>query len=175
MAFELANFKEVGGPGNSIDGGQLYSVFSRTDSVATMMADGYLNNISDTLNPRDFIFLSGLDGSTLVQVLSNDNNNIILRNVGGVQTAKGSGAIDTLSPVTLLDTTGGGTYTLANGQAGFIKIITLEIKSGNAVITPTFFQAGTNMTFDAVGDSIILVYTNAVGWIVISTNGVVSA
>ena len=68
MAFEFANFKEVGGPGQSQQGGQSYTVFSTTDTIATMLATGYLDELAFILNVRDTIALSGTDGSVLVQV-----------------------------------------------------------------------------------------------------------
>ncbi len=71
MALELGNFKEVGGPGQSQQGGQSYSVFSMTDSIATMLAAGYLDGLAYILNVRDTIALSGTDGTVLVQVTVN--------------------------------------------------------------------------------------------------------
>jgi len=59
MALVLANFKEISGRQNFSDGGQVYSVFSTTDTLAVMMASGYLDNLSTTLNVRDSIVMSG--------------------------------------------------------------------------------------------------------------------
>ena len=65
MAFESENFKEVGGPGNSTLGGQTYSIFSTTDSFATIIASGYFNSIFEILNVRDTIIVSANDDSGL--------------------------------------------------------------------------------------------------------------
>lgn len=72
MTFSSANFKELGGPGNSEIGGQAYSIFSPTDTLATMMASGYLNSVANRLHVRDVLLLSGTNGSQLVQVATND-------------------------------------------------------------------------------------------------------
>ena len=71
MAFNIENFKEMGGPGNSKAGGQAYAVFSGEDDLLTMMATGYLNGLSETLNARDMIYLSAVDGGRVVQIASN--------------------------------------------------------------------------------------------------------
>lgn len=68
MTFNVANFKEAGGPSNSQDGGQLYLVTSSTDNLAAMVASGYLNAIAGKLNVRDIILLSATDSPSIVQV-----------------------------------------------------------------------------------------------------------
>ena len=76
MAFSIQNFKEVGGPGNSKQGGQFYSVFSASDALATMLASGYLNDLATRLHVRDLILFSGTDGSQLAQVDTNNGTTV---------------------------------------------------------------------------------------------------
>lgn len=76
---------------------------------------------------------------------------------------------------TVLNTTGGGTYTLAAGTQGQTKIIVLGTDSGtDAVITPTNLAAGTTITLSDVGDSVIMYYTTS-KWYVLSNQGGVIA
>ena len=60
----------------------------------------------------------------------------------------------------------------ANGTSGQIKIITMVVDGGTATLTPTTL-AGSNTTvaFSDVGDSVILLYTTTLGWVVTSNQG----
>jgi len=88
--------------------------------------------------------------------------------VGNIQTISGPGAINTTSLVTEITTTGADAFTLANGSAGQVKMIVMTVDGGDATITPTTFANGTTITFDAVGDSVTLVY-GALGWMVMAS------
>ena len=75
MALSVGDFKEVGGPGNQEGGGQTYSAFSSSDTLATMLASGYLDAFSYKLNVRDAVLLSGTDGAAdLFEILSGLGN-----------------------------------------------------------------------------------------------------
>lgn len=174
MALELANFKEVGGPGNSQGGGQTYSVFSETDSLDDMVASGYLNGLSGTLNLRDMIMLSSVDGCALVQISSNTGGVVQVLGVTintPAQAISGPGAVDIVSPVTDITTTGADAYTLENGAIGQLKTVILVIDGGNAVLTPATRLGYGNITFSDVGDSVQLEFKSA-GWAVVATGGV---
>ena len=93
---------------------------------------------------------------------------------GKVQTISGPGAINTTSLITEITTTGADAYTLANGASGQVKIIIMTVDGGDATITPTTFSNGTNITLDAVNDTVTLVYGPA-GWIVTALQGAVVA
>jgi hypothetical protein len=71
MAFDINNFKEAGGPGNSQEGAQLYLVSSDVDNIATMKGSGYLDPISDKLNVRDIVLMAATDSPSIVQVATN--------------------------------------------------------------------------------------------------------
>ena len=84
--------------------------------------------------------------------------------VGSVQTISGPGAIDITSLHTEITTTGADAFTLANGVAGQVKIISMAVDGGDATLTPTTLATGTTITFDAVGDNVTLIY-GANGWL----------
>jgi O-acetylhomoserine/O-acetylserine sulfhydrylase-like pyridoxal-dependent enzyme len=80
-------------------------------------------------------------------------------------------AIDVTKSITHIDTTAGAhAGTMANGTNGQIKIITMIVDGGNSVITPTNLAGGTTITFDDVGDTAMLIFTNS-NWVLISNNG----
>ena len=90
--------------------------------------------------------------------------------VGSVQTISGPGAINVTSLHTAITTTGADAYTLANGVAGQVKIISMAVDGGDATITPTTFANGSTITFEDVNDCITLIYT-ANGWLSIANQG----
>jgi hypothetical protein len=95
---------------------------------------------------------------------------------GGVQALSGAGAADLTNLVTELVTgAGAAAVTLANGAtAGQIKIITMVIDGGGtATVTPTTFANGTSMAFADVNDTVMLVWANNIGWVIVSNSGAV--
>ena len=105
-----------------------------------------------------------------------DDSSVIIDGVAGkvvgpistikadVQQISGPGAIDVTSLITEITTTGADAYTLVNGILGQVKIIlAADVSGGTGTVTPTNVQGGTTLTFDAVGESITLIYTS-LGW-----------
>jgi hypothetical protein len=93
----------------------------------------------------------------------------------GTQSLSGAGAVDLTNAFTALTTTGAAqALTLANGTVGEIKIISHVVDGGSAVLTPTTKIGFSTITFTAVGDSAMLVYT-AAGWDIVALNGAVAA
>ena len=85
--------------------------------------------------------------------------------VGDVQQISGPGAIGIDTLVTEITTTGvDDAYTLADGVLGQIKIITMVVDGGDAIVTPTTLATGTTITFSDVNDNITLLYTTN-GWL----------
>jgi len=92
--------------------------------------------------------------------------------IGGVQSLSGAGAVDLDNLITELTTTGANALTLADGStSGQIKIVNMIVDGGDGTLTPTTFANGTNITFDAVGESATLVWNSTVGWVATSTVG----
>ena len=97
---------------------------------------------------------------------------------GGVQALSGAGAADLTNLVTELTTgAGAAAVTLANGTtAGQIKIITMVVDGGGtATVTPATFANGANLAFADVNDTVMLVWANTIGWVIVSNSGAVVA
>ena len=90
---------------------------------------------------------------------------------GSVQSLSGAGAVNTTDAVTELTTTSADALTLANGTPGQVKIITMIADGGDGTLTPTTLHGGTTITFDDVGESVVLVYHTTIGWKAVSVSG----
>jgi len=91
---------------------------------------------------------------------------------GGVQSLSGAGAVDLTNLITEVTTTGANALTLADGStSGQIKIVTMIVDGGDGTLTPTTFANGTNITFDAVAESVTLVWNSTIGWVATSVQG----
>ena len=94
------------------------------------------------------------------------------KTVATVQALSGAGAVSLNTLHTALTTTGAQAQTLANGVVGQIKIITMVVDGGGtATLTPTTFANGSTIAFDAVNETVMLVYANTIGWVVVSNSG----
>jgi hypothetical protein len=91
------------------------------------------------------------------------------------QSLSGAGAVNVTNAFTSLTTTGASqALTLANGSVGEVKVIVHTVDGGSAVLTPTTKIGFSTITFTAVGDSAMLIYTSA-GWAIIGSKGVTIA
>lgn len=143
------------GPVRSQNGFQSVSVDSTTGAVT----------VDATLGAATSITTLAVSGATTLSGAL----------IGGVQSLSGAGAVNLTTPVTALTTTGAAqALTLANGTAGQIKIITHVVDGGSAVLTPTTKIGFSTITFTAVGESAMLVYT-AAGWAIVALNGATAA
>ena len=80
--------------------------------------------------------------------------------------------MDITSFITQVTTTGSNqALTLANGANGQLKIVTMVADGGDGVLTPTTFANGSTITFNDVGDSVLLVYNTTGGWALVSNTG----
>ena len=90
------------------------------------------------------------------------------------QSLSGAGAVDITSFITEVTTTGADALTLADGAEGQLKAITMIVDGGNGTLTPSNLSGGTTITFDAVGDSCLLLFTNG-SWCILGGNGIAVA
>ena len=114
---------------------------------------------------------NGFIGAVTGNVTGNITGDVIATN----QALSGAGAVNVTDMLTSLTTTGAAqALTLANGTLGQIKIISHVVDGGSAVLTPTTKIGFSTITFTAVGDSAMLIYT-ASGWDIVALNGAVAA
>jgi hypothetical protein len=114
---------------------------------------------------------NGFIGAVTGNVTGNITGDVIATN----QALSGAGAVNVTDMLTSLTTTGSAqALTLANGTVGQIKIISHIVDGGSAVLTPTTKIGFSTITFTAVGDSAMLIYT-ASGWDIVALNGAVAA
>ena len=119
--------------------------------------------------------LNGFVGAITGNVTGNVTGNITGDVFATVQSLSGAGAVNLTDMMTSLTTTGASqALTLANGTAGQIKIITHTVDGGSAVLTPTTKIGFSTVTFTAVGDTVMMIYT-AAGWAIIGDRGVTIA
>jgi len=165
MALELENFKELGGAGNSIFGGQVYSVFSETDSIDDMTVLGYLDQIIDTLNVRDIVLFSSTTGPRIVQIKSVSGGVVAvtqsLRVIFGQETISGSGTANPDPLITFLAMqTGADAVSLPDGILGQEKIFIAVSESDSAdivTITPATPLGFNTIIFNALGAPVSVV------------------
>ena len=78
-----------------------------------------------------------------------------------IQTLTGAGAVSVTTATTWLVTTGADALTLAAGVEGQSKTVIMKTDGGTGTLTPSNLGNGTTITFDDVGDSAQLLFTNA--------------
>jgi hypothetical protein len=101
-------------------------------------------------------------------------NDGFLRYSATPQDLVGPGAVDIVSQITHITTTGIDALTLANGTEGQTKFIIMIVDGGDGTLTPTSLAAGSTITFDNVGDSVHLLYTNG-AWQIVGSYGIAVA
>ena len=98
--------------------------------------------------------------------------------LSGSDTRTGAGAVSLTTPVTFLSNSSGvEALTLANGTAGQIKVLVMTVKGGTSMRftgqSNMLFAGGNTLTFDAVGETAILMYVNS-KWTLIAGTAAVS-
>jgi hypothetical protein len=83
----------------------------------------------------------------------------------------GAGALDITSSIVEITTTGADALTLADGQEGQIMYAVMITDGGDGTLTPSNFTGGSTITFDAVGDTVTLLFTNG-AWFIVGQNSV---
>jgi len=111
------------------------------------------------------------DSSIIIDGVTGKVVGPISKIIGDVQQISGPGAISLDTLVTEITTTGtDDAYTLADGVVGQVKIIAMVGDAGDAIVTPTTFANGTDITFEDVNDNITLLYTTN-GWLSTANQG----
>jgi hypothetical protein len=159
---------------------QNYIVSGAADAITATMVN---ENVITTRELADGNIYNGtFTGDVTGSVFADDSNIIIdgttgtivgpiSRIVGDVQQISGPGAISLDTLITEITTTGtDDAYSLADGILGQIKIIAMVGDGGDAILTPTTFANGTNVTFEDVNDNITLLFTSN-GWLSTANQG----
>ncbi len=83
-----------------------------------------------------------------------------------VQNISGEGAISLTTGVTLITTTGSNqAFSLADGTEGQIKIISMKVDGGDAIVTPDNLVGYTSVTLNNVHDNFTMLYQST-GWVI---------
>ena len=91
--------------------------------------------------------------------------------LNSTQSLSGAGAVDITSAVTKITTTSTDALTLADGQAGQIKVIIMIVDGGDGTLTPTTLLGGSTITFADAGDAVVLLWVATLGWVRIAQGG----
>lgn len=99
-----------------------------------------------------------------------------LRLSATAQSLSGSGSlvVNTSAAITHVTTTGSATLSFADGVAGQEKTIVMITDGGDAVLSPSSTSGFTTVTFNDVGDTVRLLFTNS-KWHIIGSYGVTIA
>ncbi len=160
------NILEIRGDGSSVEG-QIKLNCHANSHGQTIKPQPHSANVTNTM------LLPDGANSTLVSKVSADvlTNKTLADLKTSVQTISGAGAVDLVTGVTEITTTGAQAYTLANGVVGQLKVITMVVDGGDGTLTPATLNGGTTITFNDAGDTVLLVYVTTLGWTVISNSG----
>jgi hypothetical protein len=146
---------------------------SADGSLMTVRGNSF-QHIAGTRNNIRFNTLGGWDGLICTDNCSSDNtygaqfdtsepDTVVYENNSWLvvpQTLNGAGAVNLTTYTTLLVTTGANALTLANGREGQRKRIVMKTDGGTGTLTPTNLYNGATLTFDDVGDSADLIFTD---------------
>lgn len=88
-----------------------------------------------------------------------------------IQSLSGAGAVDVTHLITEVTTTGANALTLADGTNGQFKIIRMIVDAGDGTLTPTTKTGYSTITFNDVGDTVVLQFRTTAGWYIVSNYG----
>ena len=127
--------------------------------------------INEASGQTDFRAETNSYSTALLVDASADNVQINATPVFGLtQALSGAGAVDVVSAITEVVTTGANALTIGAGVEGQIKFIVMKTDGGDGTLTPASFTGGSTITFNDVGDSVLLLFTNS-SWFLIANNG----
>ena len=173
MAFDIDGWKAIGGEGQAFDEGKIFAYTSSADTLATMKVSGYFDSVSNALDAEYFVLAKGTDGVELLS-LTRDITGLILTYDTRVQSLSGAGAVDVITRITEVTSTGADALTLADGTEGQRKTITMVVDGGVATLTPTNANGFTTIVFNDVGDTVDLLFISG-EWVISNRGGVVSS
>ncbi|MEE8209082.1 MAG: hypothetical protein V3T88_09070 [Nitrosomonadaceae bacterium] len=169
MAFDSTGLTAMGGERQAFDKGKMFA-YTTSDALATVRASGYFDDISSTLDSEYFIAVKASDGVSIL-ALTRDSTGLILTTDTNIQALSGAGAVDVITGVTEVTSTGAGdALTIADGYIGQRKVVVHVVDGGSSVLTPANGLGYTTVTFTTAGEAVELVFL-AGGWAVIGIGG----
>ena len=112
------------------------------------------------------ITLRDTKGSALTYAELDANFTHLKSDIKSVQNITGAGAISLTTGVTLITTTGSNqAFSLADGTEGQIKIISMKVDGGDAIVTPDNLVGYTSVTLNNVHDNFTMLYQST-GWVI---------
>ena len=118
--------------------------------------------INEASGQTDFRAETNSYSSAFLVDASADNVQINATPVFGLtQSLSGAGAVDVVSAITEVTTTGANALTLADGVEGQLKFIVMITDGGDGTLTPTNCGSGSTITFNDAGDTATLLFTNS--------------
>ena len=133
---------------------------STTFSGPVTSTNGFIGNMTGNIT-----------GDVTGNVTGNVTGDLTGRVFGTVATRSGPGAVPITAGTVRLSTTGADALTLANGANGQILTIVMVADTGDGTLTPTTKTGYNTITFNDVGDTIVLQYLTTIGWMIISNYG----
>jgi hypothetical protein len=142
-------------------------------AAATLRSSGNFDLVLQTGNATtgNITITDGANGN--ITLTPDANGKIDLANavlMSKTQSLTGAGAIDVVSSITEITTTGADALTLGDGTEGQLKYCVMLADGGEGTLTPTNPGGFATIKFNDVGDSCTLIFTNA-KWYILSNNG----
>lgn len=139
------------------------------DSGAVTLVDMPVSSTPAAGN--EMSFTQKIDGNNIFKVYAEANSSGGIQNLSvrliapliydqAPQVLTGAGAVDITSAITHIVTDGVNALTLADGVEGQTKFIVMKTDVNTGTLTPTNLGNGATITFDDVGDSAHLLFTN---------------
>ena len=163
------NYVKINGDSAAVD----FQVYSDTGILVHTDAPNHSVGIGTTAPSASFMLDVIADATTGGSI-----NSAGWLALSGSDTRTGAGAVSIDKPVTFLSNSSGvEALTLANGTTGQIKILVMTVKGGTSMRftgqSNMLFAGGNTLTFDAVGETAILMYVNS-KWTLIAGTAAVS-
>ena len=167
-----------GGTGNQLGGNIIIEAGSGSGS-GTGGTLKLLGGNTGGGNPGEVIIGNTKGVSEQAGIIVDLNGNVkldsgYLRYSAAPQVLVGAGAVNLITQITHIETTGANALTLADGVEGQTKIIVMTVDGGNGTLTPTNGAGYTTLGFHDVGDSVHLLFTNG-KWFIIGEYGMTIA
>lgn len=146
------------------------------DSVASTLATAAASSLTRVGDLNYAQAATGLvDATGAVSAFLNASGQLV--NAAGTNTLAGTpqalaaaGAVNLTTLCTTIASAGAIALTLADGAAGQLKVIGMITDGGDATLTPANLRAGTTITFNDVGDAVLLAFLGG-EWNIVANTG----